>query len=168
MPVGLIGLLIASIFCAGMSTVATSVTSSGTIVLTDFYSRIDPDASDDRKVVVLRLASVAVGILGIGVALCFLLVDNALDAWWALSSVCSGGVLGMFLLAYLCPKAGKSHVVPGVIIGVASLILIAMQTKLTEWMDIPRFVHINLSIVISTLIIFFVGFILVSVSGKRR
>ncbi|MDE6328746.1 MAG: sodium:solute symporter [Duncaniella sp.] len=168
MPVGLIGLLIASIFCAGMSTVATSVTSSGTIVLTDFYSRINPDASDDRKVVVLRLASVAVGILGIGVALCFLLVDNALDAWWALSSVCSGGVLGMFLLAYLCPKAGKSHVVPGVIIGVASLILIAMQTKLTEWMDIPRFVHINLSIVISTLIIFFVGFILVSVSGKRR
>ena len=168
MPVGLVGLLIASIFCAGMSTVATSVTSSGTIILTDFYSHMFPNSSDERKVTVLRVASVAIGILGIGVALCFLLVDNALDAWWALSSICSGGVLGMFLLAYLCPKAKKSHVVPGVIVGVASLILIALQTKLTDWWDIPQFVHINLSIVISTLLIFLIGFLLVQLLNRRN
>lgn len=168
MPVGLVGLLIASIFCAGMSTVATSVTSSGTIILTDFYNHFFPEASDGHKVVVLRLASVAIGILGIGVALCFLLVNNALEAWWALSSVCSGGVLGMFLLAYLCPKAGKSHVIPGVIIGVASLILIALQTKLTDWLGLPPFVHINLSIVISTLLIFLTGFLLVSAHGQKK
>lgn len=168
MPVGLVGLLIASIFCAGMSTVATSVTSSGTIILTDFYSHMFPNSSDERKVTVLRVASVAIGILGIGVALCFLLVDNALDAWWALSSICSGGVLGMFLLAYLCPKAKKNHVVPGVIVGVASLILIALQTKLTDWWDIPQFVHINLSIVISTLLIFLIGFLLVQLLNRRN
>lgn len=168
MPVGLVGLLIASIFCAGMSTVATSVTSSGTIVLTDFYTHFFPNSSDERKVIVLRVASVAVGVLGIGVALCFLLVDNALDAWWALSSVCSGGVLGMFLLAYLCPKAKKQHVIPGVVIGVASLILIALQTKLTDWWDIPQFVHINLSIVVSTLLIFMIGFVLVRFLNKEK
>lgn len=168
LPVGLVGLLIASIFCAGMSTVATSVTSSGTIILTDFYSHMYPDASDERKVLVLRLASVAIGVLGIGVALCFLLVDNALDAWWALSSVCSGGVLGMFLLAYLCPTAKEQHVVPGVIVGVAALILIALQTKLTDWWNIPQFVHINLSIVISTLLIFFIGFIGVRFLNKNK
>lgn len=168
MPVGLVGLLIASIFCAGMSTVATSVTSSGTIVLTDFYSHWYPDASDNTKVKVLRVASVMVGLLGIGVALCFLLVDNALDAWWALSSVCSGGVLGMFLLAYLCPDAKKAHIVPGVVVGVASLVLIALQTQLSEWMGISRFVHINLSIVISTLLIFMIGFILTNLSGRRN
>lgn len=168
MPVGLVGLLIASIFCAGMSTVATSVTSSGTIVLTDFYTHFFPNSSDERKVIVLRVASVAVGVLGIGVALCFLLVDNALDAWWALSSVCSGGVLGMFLLAYFCPKAKKQHVIPGVVIGVASLILIALQTKLTDWWDIPQFVHINLSIVVSTLLIFMIGFVLVRFLNKEK
>lgn len=167
MPVGLVGLLIASIFCAGMSTVATSVTSSGTIILTDFYSHLFPNSSDERKVIVLRIASVMIGVLGIGVALCFLLVDNALDAWWALSSICSGGVLGMFLLAYLCPKAKKAHVVPGVIVGVASLILIALQTKLTDWWGLPTFVHINLSIVISTLLIFLIGFLLVQFINKN-
>ena len=39
LPVGLTGLLIASIFAAGMSTVATSITSSATIILTDYYKR---------------------------------------------------------------------------------------------------------------------------------
>lgn len=168
LPVGLVGLLIASIFCAGMSTVATGVTSSGTIVMTDFYSYMRPTASDESKVTVLRVASVVVGLLGICVALCFLFVDNALDAWWALSSVCSGGVLGMFLLAYLCPKAEKQQAVIGVIMGVASLIFIALQTKLTEWFNIPQFVHINLGIVISTLIIFLAGFLLCSFKKRNK
>lgn len=168
MPIGLVGLLIASIFCAGMSTVATGVTSSGTIIMTDFFAHRYPNASDERKVLVLRLASVGIGILSIGVALCFLFVDNALDAWWALSSICSGGVLGMFLLAFLCPKARKPHAVVGVILGVAALILIALQTKLTDWWGIPQFVHINLSIVISTLLIFFAGFFLTRIIEPKN
>ena len=136
--------------------------------MTDFYSYLRPNASDESKVVVLRVASVVVGLLGICVALCFLFVDNALDAWWALSSVCSGGVLGMFLLAYLCPKAKKQEAVIGVIIGVAALVFIALQTKLTEWFDIPQLVHINLGIVISTLIIFLVGFLLCSFKKSSK
>ena len=74
----------------------------------------------------------------------------------------------MFLLAYLCPKAKKAHVVPGVIVGVASLILIALQTKLTDWWGLPTFVHINLSIVISTLLIFLIGFLLVQFINKKE
>ncbi len=58
--------------------------------------------------------------------------------------------------------------VPGVVVGVASLILIALQTKLTDWMGLPQFVHINLSIVISTLLIFFIGFILVRFMNKEK
>ena len=74
----------------------------------------------------------------------------------------------MFLLAYLCPSAKNPEAVIGVITGVASLVLIAMQTKLTEWLSIPQFVHINLGIVISTLIIFFLGFLLSSLRKIKR
>ena len=49
LPVGVTGLLIASIFAAGMSTVATSVTSSSTIILTDYYKRFRKNASDKDK-----------------------------------------------------------------------------------------------------------------------
>lgn len=89
LPVGLTGLLIASIFAAGMSTVATSVTSSSTIILTDYYQRIRKNTTDREKLFVLKLSSVVVGILGIIVALALVNVDSILDAWWKLSSIFS-------------------------------------------------------------------------------
>ena len=73
----------------------------------------------------------------------------------------------MFLLAYLCPSAHSAHIVPGVIAGVAALILIALQTRLTEWWNIPPFIHINLSIVMSTLLIFFIGLTLARMPIRR-
>ena len=39
MPAGLTGLLIASIFAAGMSTISTSVNSSATVILNDYFKR---------------------------------------------------------------------------------------------------------------------------------
>ena len=81
LPVGLTGLLIASIFAAGMSTVATSVTSSSTIILTDYYKRIRKETSDREQLFVLKLSSVIVGILGIIVALALVNVDSILYAW---------------------------------------------------------------------------------------
>ena len=105
LPVGLTGLLIASIFAAGMSTVATSVTSSSTIFLTDYYLHFRKQASNREKLVVLKSASVMVGVLGALVAFAFMNAESALDAWWALSSIFSGGMLGLFLLGYLSKKA---------------------------------------------------------------
>lgn len=177
LPVGMVGLLIASIFCAGMSTVATSITSSGTILLTDFYQHIQSkrtsaniksEKEDQREVVVLRVGSILVGILSILVALCFLFVDNALDAWWALSSICSGGVLGMFFLGYLCPKSRKPHALLGVMAGLAALILITLQTPLSDYCGITPFVHINLGIVISTLLVLLTGVLAMSISNRHK
>lgn len=65
LPVGLTGLLIASIFAAGMSTIATSVTSSSTIILTDYYQRFRKHAGNRERMLVLKLSSVGVGVAGI-------------------------------------------------------------------------------------------------------
>ena len=59
---GLTGLLIASIFAAGMSTIATSVTSSSTIILTDYYQRFRKHAGNRERMLVLKLSSVGVGV----------------------------------------------------------------------------------------------------------
>ena len=105
LPVGLTGLLIASIFAAGMSTIATSVTSSSTIILTDYYQRFRKHAGNRERMLVLKLSSVGVGVAGILVAFAFMSVQSALDAWWALASIFSGGMLGLFLLGYISRKA---------------------------------------------------------------
>lgn len=158
LPVGLTGLLIASIFAAGMSTIATSVTSSSTIILTDYYQHFRKHAGNRERMLVLKLSSVGVGVAGILVAFAFMSVQSALDAWWALASIFSGGMLGLFLLGYISRKARKFDAVLGVVCGVI----------LVCWIVISPFVHANLAIVFGTLLIFLVGFLSANLFNKRR
>ena len=158
LPVGLTGLLIASIFAAGMSTIATSVTSSSTIILTDYYQRFRKHAGNRERMLVLKLSSVGVGVAGILVAFAFMSVQSALDAWWALASIFSGGMLGLFLLGYISKKARNFDAVLGVVCGVS----------LVCWIVISPFVHANLAIVFGTLLIFLVGFLSANLLNKRR
>ena len=156
LPTGLTGLLIASIFAAGMSTVATSVTSSSTIVLTDYYQRIRKQTSDRERLWVLKVASFVIGVLGILIALALVNVDSILDAWWKLSSIFSGGMLGLFLLGYLAKKAKNIDAAIGVICGAIVIAWISAD----QWLGLPESgIHEYLAIVLGTLIIFLVGFL---------
>ena len=156
LPTGLTGLFIASIFAAGMSTVATIVTSSSTILLTDYYQRIRKQTSDRERLWVLKVASLVIGVLGILIALALVNVDSILDAWWKLSSIFSGGMLGLFLLGYLAKKAKNIDAAIGVICGAIVIAWISAD----QWLGLPESgIHEYLAIVLGTLIIFLVGFL---------
>lgn len=157
LPVGLTGLLIASIFAAGMSTVATSVTSSSTVILTDYYQNFRRKANNREKLIVLKVSSVLVGLAGALVAFAFMNAESALDAWWALSSIFSGGMLGLFLLGYLSRKARNIDAALGVACGLVVLC----------WIVLDPLVHANLAIVFGTLVVFLVGFITSNLFNKR-
>lgn len=141
-----------------MSTIATSVTGSSTIILTDYYQRFRKHAGNRERMLVLKLSSVGVGVAGILVAFAFMSVQSALDAWWALASIFSGGMLGLFLLGYISRKARNFDAVLGVVCGVI----------LVCWIVISPFVHANLAIVFGTLLIFLVGFLSANLLNKRR
>lgn len=161
LPVGVTGLLIASIFAAGMSTVSTSINSSATVILSDHFSKyINPNPSEKLSLRVLRLSSLIMGLLSIVVGLAFNGVSSALEAWWALSSIFSGGILGLFLLGLLS-KAKNPQAVFAVILGVLviswmSLSAILIQNGMSETFANP--LHTNMTIVMGTLTIFLVGF----------
>ena len=172
LPAGLTGLLIAAIFSAGMSTVSTSLNSSATIILSDYYKRYFNKGADEKtSMLVLRISSFITGILGIGIALALVGVESVLDAWWALASIFSGGMLGLFLLGYISKKAKKTDAVIGVIIGV---ILISWMSLSPVYFTGGRLLafrspfHANLTIVFGTIIIFLVGFILANYLGKKK
>ena len=157
LPVGLTGLLVASIFAAGMSTVATSVTSSSTVILTDFYRCLRPNASEREKLLVLKLSGVVVGLLGILIALALVSVDSALDAWWKLSSVFSGGMLGLFLLGFVSQRVRNVDAAIGVVCGV----LVIAWISASELLGLPASgIHEYLAIVFGTIVIFLVGFLI--------
>lgn len=165
LPVGVRGLLIASIFAAGMSTVATSITSSATILLTDYYHRFFPRKTKNKEVFLLRISSVLVAFIGMAVAIAMISVESIIDAWWKLSSVFSGGMLGLFLLGYVTTRVKNIHATIGVIFGV---IVIA-------WISLANFFHFPgvhfheyLAIVLGTTVIFLVGFLISYVIKPKK
>lgn len=164
LPVGITGLLIASIFAAGMSTVSTSLNSTATLVLTDYYKRyFNKNATEKSSMKVLYSSSLIFGVMGIGIALILVGVESVLDAWWGLASIFSGGMLGLFLLGFLSKRVRNIDAAVGVIVG--ALVIIWMSLSPIYFTEGNLLVfkspfHSNLTIVFGTLIIFFVGFIM--------
>lgn len=172
LPAGITGLLIASVFAAGMSTVSTSLNSTATIILNDYYKRYFNTNADERTSMnVLYISSLVFGILGIIIALALVGVESLLDAWWSLASIFSGGMLGLFLLGFFIKKAAKVEAVIGVTIGILVIIWMSLSPLyLTEGKSLAfrSPFHTNLTIVFGTLAIFLIGFLLTGILRKKE
>ncbi len=130
LPPGITGLLIAAVFAAGMSTISTSLNSSATLFMTDYYRRlIDPNASERKQMGALYIATFIWGAAGTGLALLLVQVtQSALDMWWTLSGIFSGGMVGLFLLGLISHRARNPQAVCAVILGVLVIL----------WMSLPK------------------------------
>lgn len=163
LPTGVTGILVAAIFAAGMSTVSTSLNSTATIIHTDFYVRyFNKNADEKSSMFVLYASSLMVGILGIVIAVSMVGVESVLDTWWSLASIFSGGMLGLFLLAFLSKKVRNIDAAIGVIIGVVVIIWMSLSPLYFTEGNLLKFksnLHTNLTIVIGTMVIFLVGFL---------
>lgn len=169
LPSGVRGLLVAAIFAAAMSTISSSLNSSATIVLNDYYQRIRPFASEVRKMKVLHLATIVSGVLGTASAVAMINVHSALDAWWNLAGIFSGGMLGLFLLGLLSRKTHERAAVAGVTAGVVVILWMGLSPK---WGGEARIwsssFHGFLTIVFGTAVILVVGFVATACLGRNR
>ncbi|GAB4132571.1 sodium:solute symporter family protein [Thermopirellula anaerolimosa] len=173
LPPGVTGLLIAAVFAAAMSTVSTSLNSSATLVMTDFYRRfLDPNAQDPRLVFVLRAATTAWGILGIATALALVrLTESVLDVWWTLSSVLSGGIVGLFLLGRISRKADNRSGAIAVAVGLAAIAWMVLSSSdwwPAAWSRFRSPFHAFLVTVLGTAVILGVGMLVSFLLSKRH
>ncbi len=94
LPTGVLGLLLASLLAAFMSTIDTQLNWGASYLTHDVYARfINPDASEARKVLVARLS--VIGLAAIG-ALATLAMDSVAEAWKLLATISAG--TGLILL----------------------------------------------------------------------
>jgi SSS family solute:Na+ symporter len=161
-PQGLLGLIIAAILSAAMSTMSSGMNSSATVFLKDIYLRhINKNASARHQMRVLYTATGVMGILAISFGIGMIGVKSLLDAWWKLAGIFSGGILGLFLLGLLAKKAKNMEAVIAVIIGVLVIIWLTFSRNLPEQYDWLRTnLHANMTIVVGTLTIFLIGTLL--------
>jgi solute:Na+ symporter, SSS family len=162
LPVGITGLLIASIFAAGMSTISTSLNSGATVILNDFYNKYASDVTEKESLRVLYISSALICIIGIIISFYIIRVESALDIWWNLAGIFSGGMLGLFLLGFFSRQTTNTHAIVGVIIGLLVIIWMSLSTILIpddlEMLRNP--LHGYLTIVVGTMAIFLTGFLL--------
>ncbi|MDZ7693653.1 MAG: hypothetical protein U5K69_21465 [Balneolaceae bacterium] len=161
LPPGIAGLLIASIFAAGMSTISTSLNSSATVFLTDYYERFfKRSATEKDSMRVLYLSSFLIGSTGIVIGLLLINVTSALDAWWKLSSIFSGGMLGLFLLGIFTRKKNVVGAITGVIAGILVILWLSLSRFFQLEETLGYQIHSYLTIVMGTTTIFLTGFII--------
>jgi SSS family solute:Na+ symporter len=158
LPVGVAGIVVAAIFAASMD---SNLNSMATLTLCDIYQRyLRPKATGREAMRVLYLSTAFWGALGTGIALAMIRAQSALDVWWQLAGMFSGGTLGLFLLGFLSRRAGSTGAAAGVVLGV--LVIVWMSLSATDswketWTQFRSPLHGFLAIVAGTAIILLVG-----------
>jgi solute:Na+ symporter, SSS family len=131
LPVGLVGLVIAGVLAAGMSTLDSSLNSSATVYTVDIYKRVlQQDADDHSQLKMIRLATASIGVIATLASLLMINARTALDVWWQMSAIFGGGMLGLFLSAILMPGLRSRQALIATIVG---LIFVAWATGSKLW-----------------------------------
>ncbi|MBT8209030.1 MAG: sodium:solute symporter, partial [Eudoraea sp.] len=101
LPTGLIGLLLAVILSAAMSSTASELNALGTITAMDLYKRNKKgEFTDKHFVIVSKGFTLLWGIIAIIIACVANLFDNLIQLVNIIGSIFYGNVLGIFLLAF--------------------------------------------------------------------
>lgn len=108
LPIGLVGLIIALIFSAAMSSTSSELNALATTTSIDFYNRLfKRQASDREQLVMSKMFTVFWGILAISFALVANLFDNLIEMVNVLGSLFYGTILGIFIVAFFIKSIRK-------------------------------------------------------------
>ena len=121
LPVGIIGLLIAMIFSAGMSSTSAELSALATTSTVDV---LRPSADDRTQVRNTRLATIFFGLLALLFAAVFSMFENLIQAVNILGSLFYGTILGIFLVAFFLKWVKGTAVFIAALIGQAVIFII--------------------------------------------
>jgi SSS family transporter len=131
MPVGVVGIIIAAILAAAMSSSAGELNALATTTVMDIYRRlIKPDADDAHYVRAGRIATFFWGMFACGVALYATRLGSLIEVVNRFGSFFYGSLLGVFVLAFLCKRATGRGAFFGLIFGVVSVWIASRYTDI--------------------------------------
>jgi Na+/proline symporter len=117
MPHGISGLLISAILAAAMANLSAALNSLSSTTIVDFYSRMNPEAGEKRRVFLSRLATVCWCVVLFALAILARSGGKVLEAGLSIASVAYGCLLGVFLLGVLTRRASERGAMVGMLCG---------------------------------------------------
>ena len=121
LPIGLVGVFIAAVLAAAMSSVAAELNSLSTATVIDFYRRwVRPEATDAHFLFVSKAATAFWGLFACVVATYAATLGSLIEVVNRFGSFFYGSILGVFLLAMI-PRAGALGAFVGLIAGMGAV-----------------------------------------------
>ncbi len=125
-PSGLAGLFTAALLGSAMSMLASDMNCLSVVAVEDFYRALLPRSADRQLLRAGRVFVALSGCAAAGVALKLASSrGSALSLYYTVTAIVAGGLAGLFLLAFLVPRATRAGAVTGI---VASLVVTVWAT----------------------------------------
>ncbi|WKZ66109.1 MAG: sodium:solute symporter [Flavobacteriales bacterium] len=121
MPIGIIGLLLAMIFSAGMSSTSAELSALATTSVVDVVKK---ERTDGEQVRATKWATVLFGLLALAFAALFSLFENLIQAVNIIGSLFYGTILGIFLVAFFLKRVGGTAVFIAALVAQAVILTI--------------------------------------------
>ena len=165
LPQGVIGIFLAAMCAAGMSSIDSSMNALSLTTLQDLFGRFVTRLSLRLNLVLAMGISVFWGVLGTTVALSMIRVESALEFSYVVISILGGGLFGVFLLALFVRRAHALGVYVGLAIGIAVTLWATLDKLLDLGLPLPEILrgsfplHVYLTGPIANTVTFVVGYI---------
>jgi len=131
LPAGLVGLLLASIFCAAMSATASGLNSLASTSVVDVWKRLLwRDLSDHGYVILSKWMTVTWGVFCILFALYANQLGSLIVAVNKVGSFFYGTMLAIFLVAFYLPRVKGTAMLCGAIVALGAVILCSLYTNM--------------------------------------
>jgi SSS family solute:Na+ symporter len=143
LPHGMLGLLLAALTGAAMTMLAGDLNSLASVATEDFYRAARPPSTDRERLRAARMIVIVGGLLNAVTALALVQSKgSALSMWFTVSAIASGGLAGLFLLAFLIARASPVQAYAGIVASMVFTIW-AVLTKGAQpilnmgWLNFP-------------------------------
>ena len=132
LPAGISGLVIAAVFAASMSSLDSSMNSIATALVTDFYRRLRPAASDPTCLKLARYITLLIGLAGTATSLLIAKykIPSLYDLIFMFGGLFGGGLGGIFILGIFTRRAHARGVLVGLIVSAIVLYLVKGYTNI--------------------------------------
>jgi Na+/proline symporter len=159
MPIGLVGLMIAAIFAAAMSSIAAELNALATASVIDVYKRhMKPHASERETLMVSKLLTGAWGLVACIIAINFAEAGSLIEVVNKLGSWFYGSILGVFVLALGFRRANGHGAFVGLLAGMGAVAWVASALSISYlWWN-----------VVGAVVCVVVGLVVSAFAGGRR
>jgi SSS family solute:Na+ symporter len=129
LPAGLAGIFVAALVGSALSMLASDMNCLSVIGVQDYFAWLFPASTDRARLRAGKYIVIATGLTAGGVGLKLAHSQgSALSLFFTISSILAGGLAGLFLLAFLSGRAGRTAAQ----LGVASSLLVTVWATLTS------------------------------------